>query len=495
MARGLPWIAFLFLACLWIYAIGWAVAGYPIYRDQHLGAALLYAKDGIDLLRPVIPGFNATGTSTPQEFPAWQGLAGLALRMAGGWWGAANVVSLLLFSLSLPFFWRVARAELDVRAAWLALVLLLAQPLVFHLAGGAQTDGFSLALLLFFIWSTEHLRKNISWGNFLLCVSGASALAVTKLPFLFVGGLAASLRLLWSRPITPSGWLALGCVGLGALLVFLPWNLWCEREIGRAIFQYRPLTFRENPEWFLGSWQYRLDPANWLKAGWRALACLWGSFVLVGLTFYSLWKNPRSLGACLLYGAMFTTLIFTKLVLVHRHYYLMYAPGVALLNARALAEILPGANRWTNLGLAVLLGLSLAQGLVGLEAPANGDPFIRKVAGILSSYTRPQEKLLVVGGGWGGDVFLHANRQGLTVDDSRWAENPDTLRQLKLWGYTKMVWISESPLLHALQVTNPGGAERKRERFPATPSPAAISWPVVYQSEDLVIQELPALRP
>jgi hypothetical protein len=149
---------FIFLSAIWIYAGVWVMLGFPIYRDQHLGTAIKYANEGVDLLRTVIIGFNATGTGTPQEFPVWQALAGLALRLMGGWWEAATIVSLLLFSLSLPFFGKAAKEDSDAKTAWIALLFLLSQPLVFHLAGGAQTGGLSLGLLFFFFYSSKSQR-------------------------------------------------------------------------------------------------------------------------------------------------------------------------------------------------------------------------------------------------------------------------------------------------------------------------------------------------
>jgi len=83
-------IVFFHLACAWF--------GFSQYRDQHLGTALVYARDGIDLLRPVIVGFNANNAPTPLEFPLWQSAASLPLRWFGGWLGWANIVSLLFFS-------------------------------------------------------------------------------------------------------------------------------------------------------------------------------------------------------------------------------------------------------------------------------------------------------------------------------------------------------------------------------------------------------------
>ncbi len=86
---------FVVAACL--FHIASARAGYSFYRDQHLGAALRYAQTGIDLLRPVVVGFNASQTPTPQEFPLWQAAAALVFKLCGPWFGWGNITSLVLF--------------------------------------------------------------------------------------------------------------------------------------------------------------------------------------------------------------------------------------------------------------------------------------------------------------------------------------------------------------------------------------------------------------
>jgi hypothetical protein len=493
---GFASLALSMLVLLWLYAIGWALIGYPIYRDQHMGAALDYASNGIDLLRPVIVGFNATGTGTPQELPLWQAAASVGLNLFGGWWGGATLASLVLFTVFLPLFYQTAKWELSSGFAWLAVSLLLTQPIVFHLAGGAQTDGFSLALLLGFIWSAEWLRREPGALSWLVCALLASLLAVTKFPYLMTGGFAAALLLLWQRAPLKSWLLLVGAAGVAAG-AFLPWNTWCNAEIGRALFKYRPLTISENPEWFFGGLAYRLDPANYVKAGWRALSCLWGSFVLVGLTLYGLWLRPKSLGTALLLGALATTLVFTKLVLIHRHYYLMFSPAVALLNAYAVCGLwerlrdLPAIKSLlAPVAVLFLLALSLLQGLMQIEA-LTPDPFMKRIAEVVQKQTQPDEKLLVANGGWGGDLLILADRQGLSVDSTGLAEDSDSLARLKELGYTRLVAVSESPLLHAQQLTNPGSTDRQHIAWTSYLSDVSERWPTLYESDSLVIKQLP----
>jgi len=484
------------LIFLWIYAIAWALIGYPIYRDQHLGTALEFAKNSIDFLRPNIVGFNASGTGTPLEFPLWQAAASVGLNLFDGWWGGATIASLLLFTILLPCFYQTAKWETDAAFAWLAVALLLAQPIVFHLAGGAQTDGFSLALLLGFVWSAEWLRREPGPRSWLACALLASLLAVTKFPYLMTGGFATALILLWQRAPLKS-WLFLAGAAVAAAAVFLPWNAWCNAEIGRALFKYRPLTISENPQWFFGDLSYRLDPSNYIKAGWRALSCLWGSFVLVGLTLYGFWLRPKSLGAALLVGALMTTLIFTKLVLFHRHYYLMFSPAVALLNAYAVCElwrriqILSAGKAWiASAAVLALLMLSLIQGLMQIEA-LTPDPFMKRMAKIVQNYTQAGEKLLVANGGWGGDLLILSGRGGLSVDSTELGEDADSLAKLKELGYTHFVALAESPLLHAQQITNPGSTNKERLNWSAFLSASSQQWVTIYESDSIVIKKLP----
>ena len=108
------------ILCLLIAAfhIGFALTGKSIRRDSHLGTALEYGKGPIDLLRPTMVGFNATGTPTAQEFPVWQAAAGLVFKITHStWYGWANIVSLLLFATALWPFFQLARHYVGERAA------------------------------------------------------------------------------------------------------------------------------------------------------------------------------------------------------------------------------------------------------------------------------------------------------------------------------------------------------------------------------------------
>jgi hypothetical protein len=69
-------------------------------------------------------------------------------------------------------------------------------------------------------------------------------------------------------------------------------------------------------------------------------------------------------------------------------------------------------------------------------------------------------------------------------------DSPEDLARLKSLGYNKIVLLSESPVRTAALAINPGSL-RKRLSYPASVSPTVDAWPVVYRSDDLLIQEIP----
>jgi hypothetical protein len=139
----------------------------------------------------------------------------------------------------------------------------------------------------------------------------------------------------------------------------------------------------------------------------------------------------------------------------------------------------------------VLLALSLVQGLIGMKISQNFDPYTKKIPSVVQEYTLTTDKLLIQGGGWGGDMLTRSNRVGLSIWCTKFLEDPANLKKLKDLGYNKLVMISESPLMHAIQASNPGGSHRKRESYEQQRTAVVEKWPVLYQTEDIIIQEIP----
>lgn len=495
------WVAvILFSLGIILFHLGSAAVGHPFYRDQHLGPAIEYARHGVDLLRPVIVGFTATDTPVPQELPLWQAAAGIALRLGGERWGWANAVSLVaFFSLLWPLH-RLARSWVNRRAAAWSLAFLLAQPIVVVFAGAAGTDGFSLAVCVWFLFFVDRMLEARTWGWFLATACIAALAAVTKAPFFLAAGFTSLLMLCMRHRRSAVAWAMLAGCGLFALGVLWAWTKCCDRELARAEFLFWDVRL-SNPamrRWYFGDWAYRLNPANWAKGGWMALNSLFGSFALSGLFLWGLCVVRPRLGWILFLGGAGMTLVFSHLVLVHRHYYLMFAPAVAVFGAAAGVDLLDRAGEGSgfrrgaaNLLLLVILGLSTVQGLIGMEVVQNYDPYPHQMAALIRRHTRPDERLLVQGGGWGGNLFLLSGRRGLSIQDTQLLADPSRLARLRQLGYTKLVMVSESPLIHALQETNPGSADRVRGTYRSSLAAPAATWPSLLETSDLVIKSLP----
>src|SRR5438045_3318304 len=95
------WAVLAWMLALIAFHLGLAATGKPIYQDIRLGTALEYAKGPINLLKPVIVGFNANNEPAPQELPIWQATAALFFKAFGTWFGWANLTSLLFLFAGL----------------------------------------------------------------------------------------------------------------------------------------------------------------------------------------------------------------------------------------------------------------------------------------------------------------------------------------------------------------------------------------------------------
>lgn len=494
-------LTLLLLAGCFIFHIKNASSGVPLYRDQHLGTAVQYYKTKIDLLKPVIIGFNATGTPTPQELPVWQALAGLAFKMLGPWYGWANLVSLLVFCTSLFPLFRLAKIFAGERAAWWTLVFFLSQPLIFMLAGEASTDGFSLVTAIWFLFFGVGLlqRGTLIWWIPTMLM-GALA-AVSKLPFFMTAGLTCFFVLVTRHRNSPRAWLLLASAGAVIVALFFWWTSYTNRCIAAAEFPFVDLRLSHSDSslWYFGDLKYRLHPGNWLKGGWRVLNACFGSFAFVGVFLHALFFLRDSfLGKLLLLSAFITTLVFTHLVLHHVHYYLMFTPAFAVFCAVAASDLekkLSPESLWlTNASLAIVaavLGLSIVQGLIGIKIVLHFDPYPYEMAGEIQKYCSPTDKLLIEGGGWGGNELMLSDRKGMSIWNTKLLDQPENLKRLKELGYDKLVMISDSPLLVAVQQVNPGESKFHRQSYREFMTPLVNDWPTLRQTEDILIKEIP----
>ncbi len=231
------------------------------------------------------------------------------------------------------------------------------------------------------------------------------------------------------------------------MALFFAWTHYTNNCLAQAEFPLADLRLKdaETSFWYFGDLHYRLVPGNWLKGGWRILNSCFGSFALVGLFLYAFFFiKENAFPKMMLLSGFLTTLLFTHLVLHHSHYYLMFTPAFAIFCAQATSEwekrltLTPGWQANLMWGMvAVVLGLSVVQGLIGMKVVLHYDPFPYDMAQVIKKFSSPSDRLLMEGGGWGGNEFILSDRQGLSIWNTQFLENPDNLDRLKKLGYTE----------------------------------------------------------
>lgn len=503
--RERPWqIAVMgVLLSMLFFQLACAVMGYPRYRSQHYGTAVIYAQTSIDLLRPVIEGFNANGAPTPLELPLWQAAVAVPLRLFGESVGWALFVSWLVIVASVPPLYGLARTFGGERLARGAVLLYLLQPLVFFIGASAGTDGMCLALALWFLYFTERHIRTGSAGSWVGAALFGVLTVLSKAPFFFAAGITAFCWLLqrrapWWR------WLSVAALGGCAGAALMLWTAHCNACHAQAELPMLELRMRENPYmvyWYFGTWLERLQPLNWGKAGWRILNACFGSWALAGVALMGLSQSSTRLVRGWLLGVMAAMLVFFRLIVVatHRHYYLMLSPALAMLSAAGFGFIqanLPvlsvGLRRFYRGGAALVLGLALVQGYFGMEAHYAFDRYPVEVGHRIREHTAPGNCILLAGGaGWGDPLFRLSGRSGLSLGTLAPLESPEIVARLKERGYTTLVVVNESPLAAAMQQVNPGESARRRTRHTEYLPTAVRNWPTVHADEDLLIKSLP----
>jgi len=495
-------LAFLLATALIGFELWMATTSHDNSRDQHLGGAVAYAKGHIDLLRPMLPGFNANGTPTPLEFPLWQAATGLMMKAFGIWYGLGNVVSLFFFFSALWALFSLCCRLCTPRVGWWAVVFSLAQPLSYTVGGQAGGDSTAWATAMWFIYGCERMMNSgaARWWLFALFMGGLCAVA--KAPFFLCAGLVTFswlyLRYRWSL----RAWLQLiscGALGTGLLLA---WNYHAHHVYAEAIFPTISMDSFDSKgginNWYFGTLAYRLNPHNWMRGGWHLVNSVFGGLSFVFLLLISVRSRRAAEGWLWMFAALATTLVFPTLMWEHMHYFFVYAPAAAWLCALGAAEFEP--EIWTRLqaNLAVRVGVlsvaffaSLVGSLMLLHA-LSFDSFQDRVGHLIKSNTSPTDKLIVWGMNW-GDPFLRAERDGFTgglgLDDSGWLADPQKLAQVKQMGYNKVVLINTSPFIAALTSVNGQHGEKFVDLHQHLPT-AAKDWPILFDTPEVIILKI-----
>jgi hypothetical protein len=494
----------LFAAGIVVFEVWMATTNHDNSRDQHLGGAVAYARGHIDLLRPMLPGFNANGTPTPLDFPVWQAATAVLMKCFGLWYGWGNIVSLVFYFSSLWALFDLCRRMDSPRAGWWAMLFSLVAPVSFLFGGQAGGDSTAHSFAIWFIYFAYRMMSEGRWTWWGLALLSGGLSVLTKMPFFFCAGLTAFFWL-WCR-FRSSGlaWFFLVSTGAVSGVLLLVWHLHCHRAYAEAEFPTINMDVYDAKSgvnsWYFGTLAYRLNLHNWLRGGWHMMSMIFGGFNFILLLLISIRLKKTILPWLWLLAALCTLLVFPMLLLEHMYYFLIFAPATAWLCAAAAAEVEPAIWRlvpvatWMRSGILFLtFAATLASTFMIIHINMYFDPYLEETARLIKQHTAPDDKIVVWGMLW-GSPFFRAEREGVTASlgmtDTSLISDPVKLRRLKQLGYKKIVLINSPPFAVAL-TTVTGKRDLVTGDLHQCLPPVAKDWPVVFDTTQLLIVQIP----
>ena len=413
-----------------VYALGVLPSlGQPLLEShafrqtQTAYTALLYAEEGIDLLRPPLPVLGPPGI-LPLEFPLFQ--AGGAVLMEAGLAAdtSMRVAALLCFLAAGLLSGLLARrlagdvAGLVTLAAFLfnvhSWVYGRASLIEYMAAAGG------VAFLLFALQWTETRRAH----HWLLALAGGLVAILVKIT---TGGFYLIPALFLRGPSGRWGYQQPGVWSLLALVTGagLAWSAYAgavRSETPAADF----LALENQLGWLFGTGGQRLDPGQWRVPVLSALMLtgsglvLWAPLAVCGARQAS----QKAFAIAILATAAVVPAVLFNLYAVHDYYFAAIAPLIAIglgLGARWLLD--RRRNRWVRRAMVGLAGAWIATivGLTGTWSLIYGTPAeterAMRIAQFIQSESAPDDWVILRGHGWNPSFLYYARRRGIAVPD------------------------------------------------------------------------------
>lgn len=385
--------------------------------------AVLFARDGVDLMRPPLPILGPPG-ALPQEFPLVQA-AGAGLIAAGLPPDLAmRLVGLGSFLVAAWLLYLLARRLMGGAGSLVALGAFLFNPHAWVYGRASLIEYLAVAGGLGFLYFGSRWIDGSRRGTwFGALVMGAIGVLVK----ITTGAFLLLPLLLWRARSGQRGYQLPGVWVLTAITmaVGLVWSAWAQavrEETPAAVF----LSLENQVAWFFGTTSGRLDPGAW-RVPLVALLALTGFGFVAWITLAirqarTSTQQPFILGMLGLIGVM--PLVLFNLYAIHDYYWAAVAPMLAMSvglgaewlrarlrsrRVRRLAVGLVGAWIATVIGMASTW--TIIYGTPGEEANA------MKIATFIADHSQPDDWVVLRGWGWNSAFFYYADRRGLAVPE------------------------------------------------------------------------------
>jgi hypothetical protein len=318
------------------------IEAHPFRQTQTAWASLLFAQQGIDLLRPQVPVFGPP-FALPLEFPLFQAAASLLIRAGLGPDPADRSTALLCFLFALAAVYRLGVRLSGRVTARIAAVAFAFSPFALLWSRASLIEFMAVAFSLWYLelglaaLEAVGRRRAVLLG--VAAALGAAALTVkgtTGIFWLLPLGLVLLAR--WPRPVRVwrpllNGFFLFGLPVAGGLV----WLIASAAVRRQNIFVY---AFNDQVmiSWFFGNLAQRLDPNTWGVIGLRLLVET--SAGLLPLFAVLAWREIRTSvlepGVRAAWAGIASLIVLAPLVLtnvyfVHDYYLCAILPAVALL--------------------------------------------------------------------------------------------------------------------------------------------------------------------
>jgi 4-amino-4-deoxy-L-arabinose transferase-like glycosyltransferase len=370
-------------------------------QTQTAFTAVLYSKEGIDLLSPQVPVLGPPWVMR-LEFPIFQAGAAILIDLGMQPEVALRGLSLLCFLATAGVLWVMLRRHISERVALIALVIFLFSPFALLWSRTSMIEyPAALGALLFMFGTLEwHAGRGRRW--FVVAAVAGSMAALIKI----------TTAVFWVAPalLTRRWGALLLCAIPGA--IGLAWTLYAGAgdEAGRLTTGMTTMSWLE---WNFGG--NRLDPSVWLRV--FAPALVWISFLLFPFALLVIHRSERLVWAWLGIALIAPMLVFTNLYLQHDYYSVAIAAAVAALAAGGLDRALEQAGRHRRSLVAIVATVAITATVISKDywtvAYHPYDPTdILGGAAVVRQATAEDELVDLQCTRWSPAVMYYAERKG-----------------------------------------------------------------------------------
>ena len=401
-------------------------------QTQTAYTALLYQRDGIDLLHPKLPVLGPP-FEVPFEFPLFQAIAALVMNLGVSPDLAARITGLSCFLLTAFLLWGLIRHLAGAVAAAAGLLFFLFSPFALVWSRTSMIEYLATAGAVGSVWAGMAWRDNRGRWTWATALAAGMVAALVKIP----------TSLFWVLPLVAyrsakdspgiRGWLRARLDPLFVVLVVVPvaaavlWT-WHADEIKRSNPATWFLTSQALQTWNFGTVAQRLDPNTWRIVASRAVRTLVGLPFLVLLPFAvaEAARSPQRLcWVAIGLAAVLPIGVFFNLYVVHDYYLAAISPAIAAVLAIGMAKVWEHASaaRYRSLLIVAALGAAAMTAVqtrhywtLIYDRVSEDDPYVAlPLARELAASSQPSDLVVVAGRDWSPDVLYHSRRTGLMM--------------------------------------------------------------------------------